>query len=213
MPSLLTEDESMNNWKKDILNIPNLLSLFRLVLIPVYVHIYLNASAPREYWLAGFILAISCLTDMVDGKIARKFNMITPLGKLLDPIADKFTQLVLTICLSLRYPGMRTVLILFLAKEFFQFFAALIQYRRGKALDGALMAGKICTTVLFTSLTGLILFPDLSERIVTIIAIIDTVFLFYAFLHYVFAFFGKHTAVYHGAAVEPSRCSTCAVCP
>ena len=62
----------MNNWKKDILNIPNLLSLFRLALIPVYVSIYLHASRPEQYYLAGGILAVSCLTDMIDGKIARK---------------------------------------------------------------------------------------------------------------------------------------------
>ena len=131
----------MKNRKKDILNIPNLLSLFRIALIPVYMYIYLNAKESRDYLISGIILAISCLTDMVDGKIARHFNMITPLGKLLDPIADKFTQLVLTICLSLKYPTMRPVLILFLIKEFFQFFAALITYRKGKILEGALLAG------------------------------------------------------------------------
>lgn len=182
----------MNNWKKDILNIPNMLSLFRLALIPVYMYIYLNASESTDYWIAGIILAVSCLTDMVDGKIARHFNMITPLGKLLDPIADKFTQLVLTICLSLKYPVMRPVLILFLAKEFFQFFAALISYRKGKALDGALMAGKICTTVLFTSLTLLVIIPEMDSRIVEMFALVDGGCLLFAFIHYIFAFFGKH---------------------
>lgn len=186
----------MENWRKDILNIPNLLSLFRLALIPIYVYIYLNASESREYWLAGGILAISCMTDMVDGKIARKFNMITPLGKLLDPIADKFTQLVLSICLSLRYPVMRPVLILFLAKEFFQFFAALINYRRGKALDGALMAGKICTTVLFTSFTVLVFIPNMNLRIVECIALSDCICLLIAFVRYIFAFCGKHSQVH-----------------
>lgn len=196
MPVPPTEDYSMSNWKKDILNIPNLLSLFRLALIPVYVHIYLNATETRDYLLAGTVLAISCLTDMIDGKIARHFNMITPLGKLLDPIADKFTQLVLTICLSLKYPAMRPVLILFLAKEFFQFFAALINYRKGKALDGALMAGKICTTVLFTSLTLLVIVPEMDPRVVDIIAITDGICLTFAFIHYAFAFFGKHAKLH-----------------
>ena len=185
----------MKNWKKDILNIPNMLSLFRLVLIPVYVNIYLNANAASDYYLAGAILAVSCLTDMVDGKIARHFNMITPLGKLLDPIADKMTQLVLTICLSLRYPVMRPVLVLFLTKEFFQFFAALINYRRGKALDGAILAGKICTTVLFSSLTLLVFIPNMQLSCVNTIAIIDSIFLLFAFIHYIFAFFGKHARV------------------
>ena len=185
----------MNNWKKDIFNIPNMLSLFRLALIPVYMYIYLNASTPGEYWLAGGVLAVSCLTDMVDGKIARHFNMITPLGKLLDPIADKVTQLVLVICLSLRYPVMRPVLVLFLIKEIFQSAAALVNYRRGKALDGALLAGKICTTVLFIDFTLLVILPEMDPRIVEFIAILDSVCLMVAFIQYVFAFFGKHAKV------------------
>lgn len=185
----------MKNWKKDILNIPNLLSLFRLVLIPVYVYIYLNADTAADYRLAGAILAVSCLTDMVDGKVARHFHMITPLGKLLDPIADKMTQLVLTVCLSLRYPVMRPVLVLFLTKEFFQFFAALINYRKGKALDGAILAGKICTTVLFTSFILLVLMPEMDPAVVDCIALMDGGFLIFAFIQYIFAFFGKHARV------------------
>lgn len=185
----------MSNWKKDIFNIPNMLSLFRLALIPIYMYIYLNATESWQYWLAGGILAVSCLTDMVDGKIARHYNMITPLGKLLDPIADKFTQLVLTICLSLKYPVMRPVLILFLIKEFFQFFAALFNYRKGKALDGALMAGKVCTTVLFTSLTLLVIVPEMDPRVVDIFALVDGVCLGFAFVQYIFAFFGKYAKV------------------
>ena len=185
----------MNNWKKDILNIPNMLSLFRLILIPVYVAIYLRASEPRDYFLAGGILAISCLTDMIDGKIARHFHMITPLGKLLDPIADKFTQLTLTICLSMKYPVMLLVLVLFLAKEFFQFGAALFNYRKGKALDGALFSGKLCTTVLFASLTLLVCVPTMNEKSLFVIAILDAVFLSYAFISYAFAFLGKNAKV------------------
>ena len=185
----------MNNWKKDIFNIPNMLSLFRLALIPVYMYIYLNAATPGEYRLAGGILAVSCLTDMVDGKIARHFNMITPLGKLLDPIADKVTQLILTVCLSLRYPVMRPVLVLFLIKEIFQSAAAWFNYRRGKALDGALMAGKICTTVLFVSMILLVILPNMNLRMVEFIALTDAVFLVTAFVQYVFAFFGKHAKV------------------
>lgn len=81
----------IKDWKKDVFTIPNLLSLFRLVLIPVYVAIYLNAQELWEYFLAAAILAVSCLTDMIDGKIARHYNMISTLGKILDPIADKAT--------------------------------------------------------------------------------------------------------------------------
>ena len=197
MPILPTEDMSMfmKDWKKEILSIPNLLSLFRLVLIPVYVYIYLNASKPGDYYLAGIILAASCLTDMIDGKIARHFNMITTVGKILDPFADKITQLTLTICLSMRYPVLRTVLLLFLVKEIFQLVAVIINYRRGKALDGALMMGKICTTVLFVSLIMLVLFPDINSAVVDAIALVDGFFLAITFLQYILAFFGKHAKV------------------
>ena len=186
---------TIKNWKKEIWSIPNLLSLFRLVLIPVYILIYLNATEPAHYFIAGGILAISCLTDLIDGKIARHFHMITPVGKLLDPIADKLTQLVLTISLSLRYPMMRTVLVLFLVKEVFQSVAALIHYRNGKALDGALPSGKVCTAVLFSSMIILVVFPSLDLRIVGTLVSLDSLFLMITFVQYVFAFFGKNSKV------------------
>ena len=103
----------MKNLKKEILTIPNLLSLFRLVLIPVYVVIYLNAQELADYFLAAGILAVSCLTDMIDGKIARRFNMISNLGKILDPIADKTTQFTLLICLAIKHPVLRYLAVLF----------------------------------------------------------------------------------------------------
>ena len=183
------------NWKKEILTVPNLLSFFRLALIPVYVILYLNATTPKEYFLSGAILAVSCLTDMVDGQIARRFNMISNVGKLLDPLADKATQFTLTLCLSLKYPVLHPVLALFLVKEIFQLIAFLIQFRRGKALPGSIFAGKMSTVVLFVSLIIMVLFPNMDPRLVLAISITDTLFLGYAFVSYIFAFFGKHTKV------------------
>ena len=183
------------NWKRELFSIPNLLSLFRLFLIPVYMHIYLHASKPEDYYLAGAILAVSCLTDLLDGQIARHYHMITTVGKVLDPLADKTTQLTLTVCLSLHYPVLYPVLALFLIKEIFQLFAAIIHLRQGKALDGALPAGKLCTAVLFLSLITLVLFPELKSGIVDIIAITDGIFLTVAFIQYNLAFFGKHAKV------------------
>ena len=185
----------IKNWKKEIFTVPNLLSLFRLVLIPVYVYIYLNATETYQYVIAGTIMAVSCLTDMVDGKIARKYNMITNVGKVLDPLADKVTQFTLTICLSLRYPVLYPVLALFLIKEIFQLVVAVIHLFKGKILPGALMAGKVCTTVLFISLIALVLFPDMSAILVDGIAIVDTIFLAISFISYILAYFGKNTKV------------------
>lgn len=184
------------NWKKEILTIPNILSIFRIALIPVYLHIYLHADSAQDYTLAAVILAVSCLTDMVDGKIARKFNMVTNLGKVLDPIADKLTQLALMICLSKEHESIRLLLALFLVKEFFQFFAMVFNLRRGKALDGALMSGKISTTVLFVSLIIMVLFPDIGGRAVNAITAVCLFFLMIAFADYIRAYFGKHKKIY-----------------
>ena len=180
----------IKDWKKEILTIPNLLSLFRLLLIPVYMTIYLNASQTRDYVVAALILAISCLTDMIDGKIARKFNMITTFGKFLDPVADKVTQFTLIICLSIKYPILWNLVLLFVIKESFQFIAGLITYRKGRMLTGALITGKICTTVLFVSLTAMILMPDMSKQAVNIITVVDGIFMLMAFADYVHAYFG-----------------------
>lgn len=181
----------INDWKKELFTVPNLLSLFRLLLIPVYVMIYLHAQQPREYFFAAAILAVSCLTDMIDGQIARRFNLVTNLGKLLDPLADKMTQLILTVCLSVKYPALWGVLILFVMKEVYQVCMTYILYRKGKMLQGSLFAGKICTTVLFVSLILLVLMPELELQTVNSIAIIDIVFLSYAFISYALAFGGK----------------------
>ncbi len=185
----------LKNWKKEIFTIPNMLSLFRLVLIPVYVVIYLNATTAMEYILAGSILAASCLTDMIDGQIARHFNMISTVGKVLDPVADKATQFTLTLCLSLKYPALRSVLVLFVAKEAFQLIAMIVSYLHGKALPGALLPGKVCTVVLFDSLIAMVLFPDMNPRLVEAIALVDAVFLGISFLSYIFAYYGKHSKV------------------
>lgn len=185
----------LKNWKKEVLTIPNLLSLFRLLLLPVYVTIYLNAQETYQYITAGSIMAVSCLTDMIDGKIARHFNMISTLGKILDPLADKVTQFTLTICLSLKYPPLRPVLILFVVKETFQLVVGFVNLRRGKMLPGALMAGKICTTVLFVCLIAMVLFPAMPVELVNILAAVDAGFLALSFVSYILAYFGKNTKV------------------
>ena len=177
------------NWKKDIFTIPNLLSLFRLLLIPVYIVIYLNAEDAADYYLAAGILTVSCLTDLIDGKIARHFNMITSLGKLLDPVADKATQFALILCLTMKHKVLRYIMALFILKESFQLIAGGILLRKKKMLKGALISGKICTTVLFISLILMVMLPELNNRIINTIAIIDLAFMLVAFIEYIAAYF------------------------
>lgn len=179
----------IKDWKKEIFTIPNLLSLFRLILIPVYVAIYLNAEETIDYYLAAGILAVSCLTDLIDGKIARHFNMISSLGKVLDPIADKATQFTLIICLTMKYRVLWYLVGLFVIKESFQLIAGGIRLRKRKMLKGALISGKVCTTILFLSLIIMVMLPKLSERIVTIICAVDVLFMMVAFIEYIAAYF------------------------
>lgn len=181
----------IKDWKKEVMTIPNLLSLLRLLMIPVYMVIYLNAQETKDYILAGVILALSCLTDMIDGKIARKFNLITTLGKFLDPLADKITQFTLILCLAIRYPVLWNVLALFVMKELFQLIAGALAAHKGYILKGALFSGKVCTTVLFTSLVALVVIPNMDTTTVSLIAMVDGFFLMVAFADYFITYLGK----------------------
>lgn len=191
----------INNWKKEILTIPNLLSLFRLLLIPVYIVIYLNATDASHYYLSAGILAVSCITDMIDGKVARHFNMISTVGKILDPLADKATQFTLIVCLAMRYAVLRHLIVLFVVKESFQLLAGGFALRKGKMLDGALLPGKICTTVLFISLIALVMIPKMPYDIVTLIAAVDAMFMLISFVSYILAYFGKDKKI-HDIPIE-----------
>lgn len=73
---------------KGVMNLPNKLTISRVVMIPVFIlFFYLNFTA--HYFVALAVFGIASLTDLFDGKIARKYNLVTNLGKFLDPIADK----------------------------------------------------------------------------------------------------------------------------
>ena len=162
-----------------------------MILIPVYVTIYLNARSSIDYYLAAGILAVSCMTDMIDGKIARHFNMITSLGKVLDPLADKLTQFTLILCLALKVESslLWYLIGLFVLKESFQLIAGGLRLRKGIMLKGALFSGKICTTILFVSLILMVMMPDMPLKTVNIITIVDALFLLIAFVHYMIAYY------------------------
>jgi len=177
--------------KKEIFTIPNILSLFRLILIPVYVYLYMNAQKATDYWIAAGVLAVSALTDMADGIIARKFNMITKLGKILDPIADKATQGILMICLGLKYRNMWMLFAFFVIKEGFMAVMGIVNLRHGKMLNGAKLSGKVCTTVLFICMILLILIPDMDKSAVNSIIIISAFFMLISLISYLVAYFTR----------------------
>jgi cardiolipin synthase len=157
----------------------------------------MNAVKPSHYYLAAGILAVSCITDMIDGKIARHFNMITTLGMALDPLADKAMQFTLIVCLAIRYPILWVLIGLFVMKEGFQLFTSAFNLlKKGRMIMGALMAGKICTTILFLSFIMMIVAPAfMTEQqcrlAAMIVTIVDSIPMLYAFIIYIVAFCGK----------------------
>ncbi|MUK88571.1 CDP-alcohol phosphatidyltransferase family protein [Ornithinibacillus sp. L9] len=171
-------------WK-EIFTIPNILSYIRLILIPIFVFYYIIASEPKDYYIAAIIILLSGLTDMFDGLIARKFNQITELGKVVDPIADKLTQMAIIVCLLLRYDYIWILIVLFVVKELFMGVNGLVLLSKGKKLDGAMWFGKVSTAVFYGATFMLIAFPEINTDMATMLMIITGIFLTLSFVLYI----------------------------
>ena len=171
--------------KREIFSIPNLMGYFRILLIPVFSWMYCTADSTGDYYAAAVVVGVSGLTDMFDGKIARRFNMITELGKFIDPLADKLTQAALLLCLAVRYPLMQAVLALFVIKEGFMLAMGALILPRGRKLDGAMWFGKVCTAVLYAVLFLLLLLPGIGTAAANVLIGICGVFLLFSFAMYI----------------------------
>lgn len=146
--------------KNAILTIPNLISLFRILLIPLIIWLY---CVKKQYTATIVVIAISGASDIIDGKIARKFNMVSDVGKVLDPIADKLTQVTLVICLTARYPWMWALLALFAVKECLMLLWGYLTLKRTNTINSAKWYGKLSTVVLYAVMMILILFVNIPE--------------------------------------------------
>lgn len=135
------------NQEQKILTIPNLLSFFRLCLIPVMIWLY---TVKENYALTTLVLILSGITDVLDGIIARKWNMISNFGKAFDPIADKLTQIAMMFCLVTRFPWMILPLVLLVVKELFTGITSLLTIRKTGVVEGAVWHGKVTTVLLYT---------------------------------------------------------------
>lgn len=171
--------------KKEIFSIPNCLSYLRILLLPIFVYTYLNATELRDYYIAGAIILVSAITDLLDGWIARTFNQITELGKTLDPIADKLQQASIAFCLIFTYEYMWILAVLFVVKELFMGINGLILLRKGKKLDGAEWFGKLSTAVFYITTISLIAIPNMNEYVAISLTIIAGFFLTLSFLLYI----------------------------
>lgn len=145
-----------------LLTIPNALSLLRLLMIPCFVRMYLV----REDMLGtALILLLSGLTDTLDGFIARRFDMISNLGKALDPVADKLTQIAMTACLVWRFPHMWLVLGALCVKELFVLVSSLMAIHRIENVLPSDWHGKMTTTALYAAMIAHLIFPEMPGQL------------------------------------------------
>ena len=145
----------MNEKLRSNMTVPNLLSLLRLIMIPAIIITYI-----KGYFIAALVLlAVSGITDTLDGTIARKFNQISSLGKLLDPLADKLTVLAVVICLTIRHSQMWLLLGILIVKEGLMLTGAYILLKKGTRPSESKIWGKVATFLLYVVM-ALIIFSD-----------------------------------------------------
>ncbi len=148
-------------FKKDqIFTVPNLLSMVRLLLIPLIVWLYIGK---REYGIAAAVVLLSGITDITDGFIARRFDMVSDLGKILDPVADKLTQASLIFCLAVKYRLMRVLIAVFAAKELVMAVLGCVAISKKDVVNSAKWYGKANTVLLYAVMLCLILLPGIPD--------------------------------------------------
>ncbi|MBQ6830400.1 MAG: CDP-alcohol phosphatidyltransferase family protein [Clostridia bacterium] len=163
-------------------NIPNVLSLVRLALIPLFAWLYLDDEG-NLYW-AMLVLLLSGLTDVVDGFVARRFNQITEIGKLLDPLADKVTQLAVLVCLSVRYRQLIPLMVICLAKEVLQIVGGVLLLSRYEIVRGSRWFGKISTITFYGAMLAIVLWNNMPQPVFTVLVVLVTVTMLFSFFAY-----------------------------
>ncbi|MBQ0015291.1 MAG: CDP-alcohol phosphatidyltransferase family protein [Oscillospiraceae bacterium] len=151
------EDMGQNVW-----TIPNVLSMLRIIAIPFFVYFFVT----KKYLIAVLVILISGLTDLFDGKIARRFNQISKLGKLLDPAADKLTQITVTVVYFREFNQsddkvfkiFSYVFLLFILKEFTMIVGSFVLLSMDIVPQAAIIYGKVATATFYIVMGLLMLF-------------------------------------------------------
>lgn len=139
------------NLKKNM-SIPNVISFLRIIIIIPFVSSFMK----DDYILAGSLLILSGLSDLLDGMIARKFNQVTALGKMLDPTADKITLMAVMVCVGIKLPKIFPFMIILIIKEVIMLIAGLVLIYRNQLPPPAQWYGKLATIVFYVSVISII---------------------------------------------------------
>lgn len=179
----------MQKMSRQLCSIPNLLSIIRILIIPFFIWAYLGAQPQTSYPLSCILLAFSGLSDMLDGFIARRFHMVTDIGKILDPVADKLTQIAILTCLTLRYHSFFLLLLVFALKELLMLIGGVLLLRRHIHPGSAKWFGKIATCFFYLSMVLVVFFPQLPPQLMAVIAAVNLLLCVFALLMYIPIFF------------------------
>ncbi|MBO7246709.1 MAG: CDP-alcohol phosphatidyltransferase family protein [Clostridia bacterium] len=163
--------------KEQIFTLPNLLSIIRLLLIPVIVYLY---CFEEQYIAAVAIILISGLTDVVDGIIARSFNMVSDFGKILDPIADKLTQITVIFCIATRIKHVLLLVGMFVIKEIVMLIMGMVAIKKFDSVNSAKWYGKANTVILYAAMVLFMIFPEMNTAFSASVVIISAVSLVFS---------------------------------
>lgn len=161
------------------MNIPNLISIFRIFLIPVFIYSFILGQKDDSIVLPVVIFIISGISDILDGYIARTYNMKTDLGAVLDPLADKLMLMTALICFAFYKHIPIWLVILVGLKELVMILGGLITYREG-IITPANAYGKIATLLFHISIITFLF----SDRLAFILLIISVLVSFFALYNY-----------------------------
>lgn len=149
------------------MNLPNKLTIFRVVLIPFFlVFLYTDFWGRGNLYIAAAIFIIASLTDLIDGKIARKYNLVTNFGKFMDPLADKLLVCSALICLIQLESIPAWVVIIIIAREFIISGFRLIASDNGVVIAASYW-GKFKTS--FQMLTVIVLILNIPNKVFIIL--------------------------------------------
>lgn len=168
-------------YKDKIFTIPNILSFFRLGLIPIIIWLY---NYKGDYFSTFIVLLISGATDIVDGYIARRFDMVSDFGKAFDPIADKLTQIAMLFCLISRFPYMLSVLVLLVLKEVITAITAVVSIKCTGIVNGALWHGKLTTVVIYSMIVLHLVWYKITSEISLILVGVSIGIMLMSFIMY-----------------------------
>jgi len=175
------QDIQQGKYYNRIITIPNVLSFLRLAMIPLIIWLYI---AKEEYVLTAAVILLSGATDVTDGFIARHFNMVSALGKALDPVADKLTQFAVMICLVSRFPLMILPLGLLVVKELFNGITGLMIIHQSGKVYSALWHGKATTVLLYIMLLTHVLWINIPQALSEILILGTIAMMIVSFILY-----------------------------